>query len=94
MGELKFLDKRIVYGAQCTWWDSIDKISKHHSGLPCCPHCSGMLFEMANQKEWFVGVDKYEALGNPGYRAMVEWSRGRCFKHPGALIKAYRERER
>jgi hypothetical protein len=61
--------------------------------LPCCPHCKNMLFEMSNENIWWEGVDKYEARGHPGYRTMIEWSRGKCFPTHEAMHKAYAERE-
>jgi hypothetical protein len=90
---IALLDNRIAYGARCTWWDGIRKVGKSAPGpsghrLPCCPHCSGMLFEMENEGKWFAGVDKHnEAV--PGYRSMVEWARGKCFKNYGELKRAY-----
>ena len=72
-------DKRIVYGAGCTWWDSIDKVATLDNGLPCCPYCSSVLFEMSNIEEWDKNVLSYEQDGNPGYRKMIEWMRGKCF---------------
>ncbi len=87
------LDTRIAYGARCTWWDGIRKVEKMPAGggflLPCCPHCHGMLFEVANEGEWFAAVDKHEAAGNPGYRATVEWGRGKCFRSYAELKRAY-----
>ena len=85
------LDTRIAYGARCTWWDGIRQIGKR-DGLPCCPHCRNVLFEMENEGQWFSGVDRHEANGHPGYRAMVEWARGKCFKNYNELKKAYEER--
>lgn len=70
-------DTRIVYGARCGWWDSIDKVGVD-GGLPCCPHCKGLLFEMDSPKTWWAGVDRYEAAGHQGYHAFVEWIRGKC----------------
>ena len=35
---------------------------------------------------------EYEADGHPGYRAMLEWARGKCFKNLAALEAAYRAR--
>lgn len=49
-----------------------------------------MLFEMDNEGQWFSGADRYEASGHPGYRKMLEWSRGKCFPNLGALETAYR----
>ncbi len=74
-------DARIVYG-MCTWWDTIDQCSKLPSGLPCCPHCGSVLFEAANEKEWWQGVDEAEKT-NPGHRAKVESWRGRCSRTEG-----------
>jgi hypothetical protein len=90
-------DSRIVCGARCTWWGSIYEVG--HRGtdgghkLPCCPHCGNMLFEYPNETEWFRAVDQYESQGHPGYRAMVEWSRGRCFKNFGAQVLAFARKE-
>ncbi len=92
-------DTRIIYGAArfCFWWDGIDKIGRRPSApgthaLPCCPHCGGMLFEMPNEQAWFSGVDRYEAAGHPGYRAFVEWQRGRHFRSIDEAREMY-ERE-
>ena len=88
-------DQRIVYGARCMWWDSIDKLVAHSGAtLPCCPRCGGMLFELPDENMWWAGVDRYEANGHPGYRAMIEWSRGKCFPSLEATQKAYTEREK
>lgn len=64
------------------WWDSIDKAGSRDgttTGLPCCPRCGGVLFEVPNEKEWWAGVDQHQKNGNPGYRAFIEWLRGKCF---------------
>lgn len=93
------LDTRIAYGARCTWWDSIRKVGKTSPGqsgmsIPCCPHCRGVLFEVDNEGKWFASVDKYEADGHPGYRAMMEWARGKCFKDMVTLKRAYDDQPR
>ena len=67
-----------VYGACCKWWDTIDKTARTESGLPCCPNCGGVLFQLPLD-EWWKDVDRYEANGNPGYRKFVEWWQGKCF---------------
>lgn len=82
-------DTRIAYGACCTWWDSIHEVGEKRppgfkdkfgmGGLPCCPRCGGMLFEMENEAAWFASVDRYENDGNPGYRRFAEWLRDKCF---------------
>ena len=73
-------NKRIVYGTNCVWWDSIDKVATiddEPGGLPCCPHCKGVLLEI-EPGEWWRGVDQQEEK-TPGYRALIEWQRGKCF---------------
>lgn len=87
-------DTRIVYGARCAWWGSIDKTALTPPGpsghrIPCCPHCSSPLFEMDDEAAWFAGVDRHEANGHPGYRTFVEWLRGKCFPSPRAAMAAY-----
>jgi hypothetical protein len=82
-------DTRVVYGARCTWWGLITETSKTGSGLPCCPHCRGVLFEIASEAEWWSGVDQAEAGGRAGYRALIEWAHGRCFPSFDDLEAAY-----
>ena len=77
-----------VYGANCVWWDTIDKTARTPSGLPCCPHCGSVLFQQPLDK-WWADIDKYEANGHPGYRKFVEWWRGKCFPTMEALERAY-----
>jgi hypothetical protein len=80
-GQAVKVDARVVYGARCSWWDSISQIGKRqvngHS-LPCCPKCGGVLFEIDSEVQWWANVDAHEAKGNPGYRKMMEWMRGKC----------------
>jgi hypothetical protein len=38
-----------------------------------------MLFEVPDEQTWLASVDKYEAASHPGYRAFIEWQRGKCF---------------
>jgi len=93
-------DERIVYGAGCTWWDSIDKAGKaapSRSGhrLPGCPHCGGLLYELDNERLWWAGVDGFAArTGNAGYRNMIEWSRGKCFKNVSDMKAAYDQEQK
>lgn len=83
-------DARLCYGANCTWFGSIHETKQigGSRGIPCCPHCGGVLFEMSDEGEWWRGIDEYERgthptapRPHPGYRAMWEWQRSqkRCF---------------
>lgn len=111
-------DSRIVYGARCLWWDSIDKVGKTppfrrgqllppltkggparyandgtgplSPGLPCCPHCKGLLFEATDLAAWMASAPAFEAAGHPGYVEMLKWSRGRCFKTAAEQKAAYK----
>ena len=72
-------DARIVYGAVCTWWDSIEKAAQLRNGMPCCPYCSGPLFECPSEEDWNELIAKHNQV-QPGYTAYIAWARGRCFK--------------
>ncbi len=102
-------DRRIAYGARCTWWDSIDKVGRRHveqfagAGLegkgtrqryplPCCPVCSGMLFEVDSIETWNAGVAKQETT-SPGYTALIEWGRGKCYRSIHHLARAFATRQ-
>lgn len=82
-------DTRIVSGARCTWWDSIDKAGKTSSGLPGCPHCGSPLFETSSIEAWNKGVQEYEAAGHPGYAKRIAWMRGKCYRNLDEANKAY-----
>lgn len=71
-------DERIVYGARCLWWDSIDKAAQNKMGIPCCPRCLGVLYEVPSEAMWMESVERY-ALSKPGYVEFIRWLRGRCF---------------
>lgn len=88
-------DTRIVYGATCRWWDSIDKASSTDgSGLPCCPICGGVLFEVPTAEAWWRDVDDFEADGHPGYRELLEFTRGKCYKSMDAATAAWERSKR
>ena len=82
-------DERIVFGAQCTWWDSIDKVATTRTGLPCCPHCGGVLFEVDNIETWNAQVKHYQTVedlrcgGAMGYGRFITWLRGKCYPNVG-----------
>lgn len=81
-------DARIVYGATCFWWDSIDKAASRN-GLPCCPHCKGMLLEVPDLETWEAYARKHEEKGNPGYLEFLRWSRGHCYPSLEAARACY-----
>lgn len=91
-------DGRFCYGATCTWFGSIHETKSTpgpHGGIPCCPLCGGVLFELPDESEWWGGIDAYEKEGHPGYRAMWEWQREqkKCFSSRNGidvLAAAYR----
>ena len=86
---LKRLDTRVVYGARCAWWGSIAEVASN-GGLPSCPHCGSVLYEMENFDKWWSGVDRFEAAGHPGYRQFVEWTKGKHFLSFKAAAAAYK----
>lgn len=79
-------DKRIVYGARCFWWDSIDRAGRTPPGpsgisLPCCPFCGSVLMEVPDLGIWWRGnrdaIDEGRAPAD--HLALLRWSRGKCF---------------
>lgn len=87
-------NKRVVYGINCVWWDTIGKVAiKEGTGLPCCPHCGSVLMEIDSLETWWANVAEYENSGHSGYQGMMEWSRGKCFpdmKSAKAAFEAHR----
>lgn len=85
------LDKEeptVAYGARCAWWDAKSRAGKLSSGLPCCPHCHGVLFE-APMSEWWPEAHAYERNGHPGYVPFLRWLKGRCYPSLDAARAAY-----
>lgn len=81
----------IAYGAHCQWWDDKRKAATKdgtRDGLPCCPHCGGVLFEI-DDVDWYKSVRLYDERGHPGYVAFVDWMRGRCFPTQFQATAAY-----
>lgn len=70
----------IAYGARCVWWDSVNETKTLQGptghGIPCCPHCSGVLFQM-DEIEWNMSIEEYENT-HKGYRDFTNWRRGKC----------------
>lgn len=83
-------DTRVVWGVRCTWWDSIAKVGTNPIGLPCCPRCGSVLMERPDEEGWWRDVDNYaRTAGDAGYRALIEWMRGKCFPDMDAARSAY-----
>lgn len=79
-------DPRIVYGARCSWWGSIQEAKGRRNPqggppMPCCPHCGGPLFEKPEELSWWAEV-KAAAVRNDdeAYVEFIGWLRGKC--HP------------
>lgn len=71
-------DERVVYGARCSWWGSITEVATKPSGLPCCPHCGGVLFE-TDAASWRDGAERHSReSGDEHYVRFVDWLRGQC----------------
>lgn len=96
IADLNTTDTRIVYGMRCAWWDGIEKVGRIETpsghGLPCCPHCRGVLMQMDSPAQWWDLVNRHEAAGHPGYRAFIEWLKGKCFPTVQAAKAAYEAR--
>lgn len=81
--------KTIVNGAMCTWWGVLGEDNSHtESGLPCCPHCGGVLFQQT-EESWWNGVVAYEDAGHPDYGNFIHWIENKCFKTFEDAKKAY-----
>lgn len=84
-------DTRVAYGARCTWWGDIKDVGTFGAfRIPCCPKCSGMLFEMDSEALFVAKAEEYERDSPaPGYVDMLMWAKGRCFKVFGEMVDAY-----
>lgn len=86
-------DQRIVYGSRCTWWDGIDKVATAGAGgLPVCPSCGHVLFQVPDIETWdvAVGVHAKEAE-DPAYPAFIRWLRGRCYRTADEARREFEE---
>ena len=94
-------DSRYVYAVGCTWHDSIHKVGNtgpsnmiindreiKSVGLPCCPFCGSMLFEVPNKKDFFLGAEEHDKK-YPGYLKYVMWTQGKCFSNTSEAISAF-----
>jgi hypothetical protein len=81
-------DTRIVYGAGCLWWDNVEKAASR-GGIPCCPFCGSVLFEVSDQKIWDEWAKRFEEDGHPNYTKLLTFMRGKCFKKMEDAEKAF-----
>lgn len=80
----------IFYGLCTFWTDDWEALRARTRGsTPCCPYCGAVGFEI-NGDEWWRQIHQHERNGHPGYAAMVEWGKGRCFPTYTALEAAWR----
>ena len=75
-------DTRIVHGSACTYWGPIQSASRTRlDGLPGCPFCNRVLFEMKDEATFLSYAEQYEQAGNPGYVIFIKWLKGRrCYR--------------
>jgi hypothetical protein len=86
-------DRRVVFGANCSWWDTIDKVGTKESGLPCCPYCGSALFEYPDIEGWYIHAKRFEdGTPFPNYVALLRWMQGKCFSNLDAAHAAYMNR--
>ena len=84
----------IAYGARCTWWDDKAKVGQLGSGLPCCPKCNGVLFELEEEKFNNIpdGFDMGGLFRNAEeYKQFLAWDRGKCFPNFEIAVDTWRE---
>jgi hypothetical protein len=62
-----------VYGVSCSWHGDINEVKLLPPvGIPCCPHCQGVLFQIEESK-WFEGAIEHEKKGHTNYVEFLEW---------------------
>lgn len=74
-------DRRYVYGALCTWHGPMSAVIKSPiNGLPACPHCNGLLFELDSKEQWLEPIKRVDTQVE-GYATFMEWvgTYGRCW---------------
>lgn len=63
----------VWYGVCTHWTEDFKKLGRSQSGLPVCPLDGSPGFHAPG--DWWQAVDRFEAEGNPGYRAKIEAKR-------------------
>ena len=84
----------IVYGAICTWWDDKDKVGHLAFGMPCCPFCKRVLFEI-DANVWETAIDHAEVFNvfndRDDYADLIAWSQGKCYPSADELLLSWLE---
>lgn len=60
-------------------------------GLPCCPHCSGVLYEADDEAKWWEMARQYERDNHSGHVEFIKWARGKCFPTFDVARQAYND---
>lgn len=83
------IDNRHVYSAGCSWSGPISATARNAGGLPCCPHCGSVLFEI-NEEAWKTDIAEHEKK-HPGLQDFLTWSEAqpRCWKSLDAAAADY-----
>lgn len=90
-----YRERLVAYGARCTWWDDKPKAARLPSGLPCCPYCSGVLFE-CEEAAWLTIRPDWEppaawGISAEEYPRWLDWQRGRqCYPSQAESVAAWR----
>lgn len=89
----------VFYSMHCTFWtDDWSRVAL--AGVPVCPGCGSVGFEadraeyLSSARAWEDGTSpKAPGVRHPGYVALLEWARNRCFRSLAALQAAYEARD-
>lgn len=84
VGKTKDLPETIAYVG-----NKAIKIGGKDSGLPCCPYCGSMLFQIEENK-WWGGAKSFNET-HPNYLRFIQWSmrQNRCWANNTEAAKAY-----
>jgi hypothetical protein len=89
-------DKRIAFGAFCTWYGNISETGRSET-LPVCPHCGGVLYEDPSIEAFNERLDNVPVGPYPDYRKAMEWQRentSMCFPSYKLLHMAYQKAQK
>lgn len=86
-----FTHKLHVYGATCAWHGPIEQTGRIGPGIPCCPHCRGVLLQI-DESKWLSGAERHETENFPRYREFLDWinAQPRCYENADEAEAAWR----